>query len=69
MQNRSEEDLIDQEIIAAGLTNQEKSASIRELNQRLGLPIQKPNTVLYNGALFDQTHLNPNLFLVVRPIF
>ena len=69
MQNSSEEDLIDQERIAAGLTNQEKTASIREFNQRLGLPIQKPNTVLYNGALFDATHLNPNLFLVVHPNF
>jgi hypothetical protein len=69
MQINSEEDLLNQERIAASLSVQEKIARIRDFNQRLGLPIENPNNVLYNGALFDATHLNHNLFLVVHPNF
>ena len=61
----SEEDLDEQERIAAGVSNPKKVAAIRAFNLSQGFPIEDPVKVLFNGAIFEAPQLNPKLFLVV----
>ena len=49
------------------LSNQQKVAAIRGFNRRQDLPVE--HEVLYNGALYDATKLNYNIFLHVKPDF
>jgi len=46
------------------LTNEQKVAAIRDFNRRQGLPIEDPNKVLFNGAIFEESQLDFNLFLI-----
>ena len=52
------------------LTNEQKVAAIRDFNRRQGLPIENPNKVLFNGAIFEESQLDfkPRQGYIYEPI-